>query len=471
MTLPDRYHEDLLRSVFAGGRWIAAMPVDVSAAGFALRLRELGAAEVLGIAGSHGTGTVPEGVEVVCMDVREVEVMAGIRASEAALDDVDPAIAARVDAWDPDGQARVLRALFSHGRPVAGRPTWGARDPSWVALEDKTVVDALWDEVGVPRAPVNIVPVGDALRAAAALDRGLGTVWAGDSRSGWHGGASYTRWVQTDADAEAAHRLFVGACDRVRVMPFLEGVPCSSHGIVGPAHVAALRPCEMLVLRGSGSARLLYAAAATFWDPPASDRASMRAMVKRVGAHLRATLGYRGVFTIDGVMTADGFLPTELNPRFGAAIGVMTRGIEGLPAYLLHCALVAGEGLDWRLPELEAEILAHADAHRDGRVGVNSAVRLDSRREVALVRAAEGWREAHEGEEPDALASAGPSGGGTRAGANFVADRTPVGPSLAPRAAEVLRWMDQEWGLGLGELAPAVDVRPGEPAGSGVLGP
>jgi hypothetical protein len=37
--------------------------------------------------------------------------------------------------------------------------------------------------------------------------------------------------------------------DRVRVMPFLEGIPCSIHGIVFAEHVAALQPLEMVTLR------------------------------------------------------------------------------------------------------------------------------------------------------------------------------------------------------------------------------
>ena len=53
--------------------------------------------------------------------------------------------------------------------------------------------------------------------------------------------------------------------NRVRVMPFLEGVPCSVHGIVLPDGTAALRPVELVTLRRGTD--LVYAGCATFWDP------------------------------------------------------------------------------------------------------------------------------------------------------------------------------------------------------------
>jgi hypothetical protein len=66
-------------------------------------------------------------------------------------------------------------------------------------------------------------------------------------------------------------------------MPFLEGVPCSIHGVVFPEGAATFRPVEMVTLRRPGSSRLRYAGAATFWDPPAADREVMRDLARRVG--------------------------------------------------------------------------------------------------------------------------------------------------------------------------------------------
>ena len=52
-------------------------------------------------------------------------------------------------------------------------------------------------------------------------------------------------------------------------MPFLEGVPCSIHGIVYPDHVIAVRPVEQISLRRAAAPTFFYAGCATFYDPPA----------------------------------------------------------------------------------------------------------------------------------------------------------------------------------------------------------
>ena len=243
-------------------------------------------------------------------------------------------------------------------------------------------------------------------------------------------------------------------------MPFLDGIPCSIHGIVFEDAVVALRPCEMLVLRRPGTTQLRYAAAATFWDPRPEDREGLRDVARRVGAHLRQTVDYRGVFTVDGVMTADGFLPTELNPRFGAAIGVMTNSIPGLPMYLLNLAIVAREPLDWRPEDLEALILDAADTHRAGRSGTLVSRPIDTLIRQDLRWTGEGFEEAA-GAEPDATLVLGPAAAGGYLNISFLSDRTPAGPSTAPRSAAALAYADATFELGIGPLEVAPDLRPG----------
>jgi hypothetical protein len=112
--------------------------------------------------------------------------------------------------------------------------------------------------------------------------------------------------VRDEQDAAEAAAFLAARCDRVRVMPFLEGIPCSIHGVVFPDGVATFRPVETVILRPPGSNRLRYAGAATFWDPPDDDREVMRDLAHRVGPGLRQRVGYRSAFTVDGVLAAEG---------------------------------------------------------------------------------------------------------------------------------------------------------------------
>src|SRR6266536_4065139 len=335
------------------------------------RLRERGAERPFLLATGRGTGPVPEPdqAEQLVLDLpRTSSVIDEIRAALGLIADLPAHALEALARYDTDRRALVIAPTFNELTTVAGRRVFGPRLPAWRRLEDKVLVDELWDTLGVERAPSAVVAAETrALRAAArGLDRGAGTAWAGDAREGFNGGATYLRWVRTPTDEEEAGAFLAAHCDRARVMPFLEGIPCSIHGIVFPDGVAALRPVEMVTLRAPGSSRLRYCGAATFWDPPGADREAMRALARRVGAGMRSRVGYRGAFTIDGVLAEEGFLPTELNSRFGAGLHTLARSLPGLPLHLLDMALIEGERPDVPRDDLEALLLEAADATRSG---------------------------------------------------------------------------------------------------------
>jgi hypothetical protein len=206
-------------------------------------------------------------------------------------------------------------------------------------------------------------------------------VWSGDTREGFNGGGDYVRWVRPDddpdddpdgdpdgdwsADQAEALAFFVTRCDAVRVMPFLDGVPCSIHGLVLPDGTAAFRPVEISILRDAEARTFRYGGLSTYWQPPATDYDAMRTAARRVGEHLRATYGYRGAFGIDGVLTADGFRPTELNARASAGFNQVT-AIDRKLFSLLQDALVLGEDPGVRVPDVEA-LLPLVEADPSGR--------------------------------------------------------------------------------------------------------
>ena len=417
-------------------------------------LTELGAADVFGVAASHGTGPMAQidpDKFVVC-GVQGAGTMGGIRAAERALDHLSLEIRGRLDRWDPTREAMAIRPFFSKGGPVANRRTWGARPSAWQALEDKVIIDDLWDLAGVIRAPFRVTPAAGAERAAHALDAGAGTVWAGDAREGFNGGATYTRWVRTRAEAAEATGWFNDHCDRVRVMPSLEGVPCSIHAMLAPGddHVVVLRPMEMVVLRNAQG--FVYCGGAGTWRPSEHHRREMRTAAGNVARHLSREHGYRGAFTLDGVLTDRGFLPTELNPRFGAAMKPYQNA--EMPLMLLHFAMIEGESLDWRMADLEDALLDLASDTADTWCGLPMDAPFDGASETLHLAIDPDIRHVDEGHaQVQLLFGTGPGGSTLRM--RFSGEHTPVGPPLAPTVARVVNHAREVWNLPIAEVRSA----------------
>lgn len=304
------YYRNLLRSVFEGKKCILCTGPLAGQGKHIKTLRELGATSFLILADGEGTGEIPTGEDVfweIVVEGQVADMMTGLRRYDEALRNPSEEVRAAVDKFDPDCEAIVLAAHISDVQHILGRVRLGAREPSWAALEDKVIIDEFWDQVGILRAPAAILESKDldaCLQAAQELDEGAGTIWAGDAREGYNGGASYLRYIRPGDDTKEAHSFFREHCDRLRIMPFLRGIPCSIHGVVLPDDVLAFRPVEMVVLQRANSQKLLYAGFSTFWDPPEEDREQMREIARRVGLALRESVGYRGAFTVDGILTA-----------------------------------------------------------------------------------------------------------------------------------------------------------------------
>lgn len=459
-----RFWKAQLRDVIRDRRWVLAWDNLAASRSRVAELKELGAEKLFVVAGHRGLGEgpAPEDAEHVVLGSAGKTMMEQIRSAEAGFANPGDAVSARLDAWDPERRARVIPTIFAAGESLCGRSYWGGRPASWRALEDKVLAESIWDAAGVDRAPAEVVDATpEALTAAARrLDQGQGTVWAGDAREGFNGGAEYVRWVRVPEGGGPVAAFFGEHCDRVRVMPFLDGLPCSIHGMVFDDAVIALRPCEMVVLRSLVSTRFRYASAASFWEPRPEDTDAMREVARRVGAHLRDRVDFRGAFTVDGVMTADGFRPTELNPRVGAALIILARGVPDLPLELLNLALVAGEVIDWRPEQLERLILRGSRVNRAGAASVHVPAAVSGERSAALFVGPGGMRRAREGDPEDVQLALGENPAGGFLKVTLHPDLTSVGPSVAPRVAAALAWADAEWELGIGPVSPAPDLRP-----------
>jgi hypothetical protein len=297
----------------------------------------------------------------------------------------------------------------------------------------------------------------DALRSASEqLDEGAGVVWTGDARDGFNGGGDFVRWVATDAEAAAAREFFSPRCDRVRVMPFLEGVPCSVHGIVLPDGTAAFRPVELAILRRADR-RFVYGGQGTTWDPPDEDRAAMRDLVRRTGECLRLRVGYRGGFGIDGVLTRRGFRPTELNTRLSGGLAAMARQVDAALFNLLQFNLAVGRDPGIDVASLESWAVPAMDAARFSRALAVSPERVTA--EPVDVPVSWDGASLHRSETDTGWSvSVGPNPAGT-----YCRLVTPSGGTDGLRTADLnvalMRFLDVELGTAFGEVSAAPDVR------------
>ena len=273
--------------------------------------------------------------------------------------------------------------------PAAGRRrSWPSRTRCWPTQ--------VWDAAGVARAPYRLVDLADDAALAAATDElggELGAVWAGDARDGFNGGGNFVRWVRDDRDRAAAAAFFRPRCDRVRVMPFLDGVPCSIHGFVLPDGTAALRPVEIVIAARPGRPDLRLRrprhAPGTRRRPTARRCATPSA---GSGAHLQRAHGYRGAFGIDGVLTADGFRPTELNTRMSAGASAVAEPDRRFFTFL-QAALVAG--VDTGLAPADVEALVAGDGRPPRREGRRSSPRASTPRRGGVLPGRLGRRCVH----------------------------------------------------------------------------
>ena len=417
---------------------------------------------VLVVATSRGVGPLPPdgSYEVFWLDLPATaslteEVRLHDRLVHRSTDD----LRAAVDAFDPERRGLWHTTPFvTTDALVDGRPVTGGRPASFVALEDKLLADAVWDAADVERAAYRIVDLADdaALDAAtAALRTELGAVWSGDARDGFNGGGNFVRWVRDDRDRAAAAAFFRPRCDRVRVLPFLEGVPCSIHGFVLPDGTAALRPVEIVTLRNPAARTMAYSGLGSTWDPPPADREAMRGAARRVGAHLQRDHGYSGAFGIDGVLTADGFRPTELNTRMSAGASTLSE-VDRRFFTFLQAALVAGTDPGLTAADVEGLVPA-MDAARVGKVFAFGEGTAEAPQESYPVTW-DGRSFARADEETGNLFQIGSAASGLFAKVEPCTAVVP-GMRLAPVNAALLRLLDASYGTSFGPMEPAPDVR------------
>lgn len=258
-----------------------------------------------------------------------------------------------LDGLDRDRSWRVLGTTYAQYAELGGRPAYGRWRPEWAVWEDKTRVDELWRRAGVP-APAHVVlAIDDPALAdsAARLDQGLGVMLAIDTTRDVLGSSQGLRWVRSGSELASAVTQLRGLTERVRLAPFVRGVPCSVLGMVLSGEVAVFDPIEVITLHRRSSGELVYCGTSTCWRPSAQWPERLREYTRLVGRELADGLGYVGMFSIDGILGERGFVATELNPRHVSGLGLRA-GWPEFPTRLLNRAVQESapevRGIGWR---------------------------------------------------------------------------------------------------------------------------
>lgn len=366
------------------------------------------------------------------------------------LSEPDSELRRTVDSYDPERSALVLVSSIGRVRNLLGRIPYGLQPQNCTALEDKTLIVDFWKLAGIPYAPASIVPVtaSTAWKTAELLDHGRGTVWAGDCRDIIHFGCELTRWVRSPQQADETLKLFGRCCDRVRIMPFLDGLPCSIHGIVCPKGVVVLRPVENIILRRPNTMMFLYAGTSTYWEPSPAQYVDIRDIGRRVGHALAAEFDYRGFYTVDGILTKDGFRPTELNARMGAGVGQLGATVPDLPLDVLDYTIRAREELDFVPTDLENLLLARSSTIRNGSAALEFIAQSSSKRLAVRFVGVRATLAVHD--PPDGYLLFESQDQTTFVTFLPLRHRTPVGPPLCSKARQVFDLADELLESGVG---------------------
>ena len=339
----------------------------------AAKLRALGCLDVLPVCA--GT-TAPEtsgnesGMIVLGLNGDAVEVL-------ALLPELLMRPPAQVREWlrsrDPDAGALVLLppAVRWRDGTVWGRSVFGHRPEAWEKWEDKTFSVAHLARIAPTRTAYRVCStelknLQESARSVLCEQAGLGatprvdgTVWSADASIVLTGMSAGSRWVRTKNDETAAAAELRRVGPTCRVMPFVEGVPWSIHAVVGMAgDVAVGRPVEILTLRRPEAPRLLWVGNSTTWRPGRLIEEQSEQLAYAVARQLIEKVDYRGAFSVDGVATPTGLVPTEINTRVAGGLVRQGRGIPGLDLRLLHHVLVHGSATSFHARLLQYALSA-----------------------------------------------------------------------------------------------------------------
>jgi hypothetical protein len=263
---------------------------------------------------------------------------------ESALIDSPQGLGEWLHRLDPAIELVMLGSQFVGCEAICGRRVIGWRRPAWAEWEDKTIVEERLARLGVatPRSIV-LRPTQDGVTDAwRTLDVGLGVVVAmcgGDDR----GGGTALHVVRESGDLLRLEPALRQRAARVRVAEFVRGLPCSVIGMVLGRTTIVFDPIEIVTLFDKVEKRFVFCGSSTYWRPSTTIVDEIRSVGRSVGEELARADGFRGGFSVDGILTARGFLATEINARHASGLG-LRQASPDFPAYLFGRSIIENPG-------------------------------------------------------------------------------------------------------------------------------
>lgn len=356
--------------------------------------------------------------------------------------------------FDPGRQATVLVPDPLDPPSSGTRRRLGRRPTSWQMFEDKTVTDVLWDRLGVQR-PRSIVTdrAADPSALGRLVDAGNGVVCALQPTGSAPTGAGEGIWWWREG---VAPEFSFDSRRRLKLMPLLPGVPVRLHGMAFAEGVSAFPPMEIIALPRLDRSTFLCCGVVPFL----AGAGELEELTHSIGVGLRKLLDYRGAYAVDGIMTEEGFLPTDLNTRLTSALEAAPSAIR---VQIQAANVLAREGekvdADWLCE------LARRACRRDTLTiyGAAGSIAKDVQRNLA-VRWNAGELIATDDGESDGHLHIAPSLRGWTLTAELWASRLPSQGYLNAFAPAVFRLSDGTLGTDFGHLRTPFGVgHPGMP--------
>lgn len=319
---------------------------------------ELGSRRVLVLAwASHGIGLGPLPSDVQLLSPFPLET------SGDGMRIVLPShILEGLRTFDPHREALVIGSGSTSSCLIDGRAIINARPKLQEQYESKLISEQILSTVMDRKELTRIMGIShrNFYGQCSQIDLGDGIVLSGDSSTGPGTAGSHVWWVTNSAQAVNAVKHLRSNGGMVRVMPYVRGIPASMHGLVLADGLITCPPMQLInLLRSSDghvATRFFTAGSATLSVLDSHLMARMRTLIRSIGEELAARVGYRGMYCVDGIVTEDSFIPTEINTREGSSIGVHFSLADEVPIQLLNAAALSTTAVASSARELDTAL-------------------------------------------------------------------------------------------------------------------